>query len=118
MVTLPSSVDEEELKVVASESVVVLFSHHSFPYFGFSTLISCVPVLHSWSVIVFMYVHIYLDLCTRVRTRVNRLWPVAILTKGAFFYPTCLRLLDELNVEPLPLTRGEHRAFASFTRRM
>ena len=35
-----------------------------FPYFGFSTLISCIPVLHPWSVIVFLSVDIYVDLCT------------------------------------------------------
>ena len=70
-----------------------IYSHHSdyswglwtpvdFPYFGFSTWISCVPVLHSWFVIVFLSLHIDLDLCTRVHTRVKRLWPVAILTSG------------------------------------
>ena len=53
-----------------------------FPYFGFSKLISCVLVLHSRSVIVFLSVPKYLDLCTLIHTRVNRLWPVSILTSG------------------------------------
>ena len=71
-VTLQPSLDEEELKVVASESlivlpliIVILFlgvcgPSWFFPYFGFSTLISCVLVLHSWSVIVFLSVHFFI----------------------------------------------------------
>ena len=56
LVTPTPSVDEEEFKVVASESLIVLphiiliilgvCGLVVFPYFGFSTLISCVPVLH------------------------------------------------------------------------
>ena len=30
---------------------------------GFFMLISCVLILHSWSVIVFLFLRIYLDLC-------------------------------------------------------
>ena len=34
---------------------------------------------------VFLFVHIYLDLCIRIYTRVNRLWPVTFLTGKNFF---------------------------------
>ena len=56
MVTLPPSVDEEELKVIAFESLIVILliivilflgvcgPPWFFPIFGFSMLISCVPV--------------------------------------------------------------------------
>ena len=74
MVTLPPSVDEEEVKIVAYESLIVLpliiisdsvflgfvDPRGFFPILGFSTLISCVSVfLHVLS-LVFLYVHIYL----------------------------------------------------------
>ena len=63
LVTLPPSVDEEELKVVASESliviplmIVILFlavcgPPWFFPIFRFSTLISCVPRIRVLSLI-------------------------------------------------------------------
>ena len=94
MVTLPSSIDEEELKVVASESlivipliIVILFlgvcgSPWFFPIFWvFHVNILCPCFLRVLS-LVFLSVHIYLDLCTRIYTRVNRLWVVTFLTES------------------------------------
>ena len=92
MVTLLPSINEEEVKVVASESlivnpliIVILFlvvcgTPWFFPIFGFPMLISCVSVSFHVLSLVFLSVRIYLDHCTRVHSRVNRLWPVTILT--------------------------------------
>ena len=102
LVTLLPSIDEEDLKVVVSESLIVisliiliLFSWVLwtllcfFPYFGFSTLISCVPGFLRVLSLVFLPVHIYLDLCTRVHTRVNWLLPVTILTVSSSQFGGC-----------------------------
>ena len=90
-----NSTAKEELKVVASESYCTS-SHHSdsllgfvdpvvFPYFWvFHVNILCLCYLRVLSS-VFLFVHIYLDLCIRIYTRVNRLWPVTFLTHITFF---------------------------------
>ena len=85
-----------------------------FPYFGFSMLIACVLILHSRSVIVFLSVPVYLDLCTHVHTRVNRLWSVAILTystSASHYCMLCMRF------EQHCLRVGRHFLRASHARK-